>query len=256
MTHHAQADHANASKVSSCGRAPLRVVPSSKPGEPTDSGLTRIDAAARIRVFEAGNTLFDQGDGFSGLYRVVSGLIGIRIIDENGHLNLLSFAKPGDIAGQGPLLLGGGHQTEAVALQIGHIAYIEPAAARALVRDHADVSSTLLRQSARDLADLQQKHLRMLTQEAHARLAGLLLLLSLVDDCRARHEANSCSYILPLARQDLAEFIGIRAETLSRAVRHLRKLGVAQVNGREVSIPSLTRLREVSESESQLAFAV
>ena len=254
MTHHAQAEHANASKVSPCGRASLRIVPSSTPGEPTNSGLARIDAAARIRVFEAGNTLFDQGDAFSGLYRVVSGLIGIRIIDENGHLNLLSFAKPGDIVGYGPLLLGGSHQTDAVALQISRVAHIDPAAGRALVRDHADVSSTLLRQSARDLADLQQKHLRMLTQEAHARLAGLLL--SLVDDCRPRHEANGCSYVLPLARQDLAEFIGIRAETLSRAVRHLRELGVAQVNGREVSIPSLTRLREVSEPEGQLAFAV
>lgn len=245
MNHHLNLC-ADSRRASSQARLPLHVVGDDAQSA-ADRGMAKIDAAARLRVFEGGDALFHQGDEFSGLYRLVSGLVGIRIVDEGGNLSLLSFAKAGDIVGYCPLLLGGTHPTSAVVLQTSRIACIEPAASRSLVREAPVVATTLLRQSTRDLATLQQKHIRMLTQEAHARLAGLLL--SLVEDGRA--EGEHCSFVLPVSRQDVAHFIGIRAETLSRAIRQLRDLGIAKLNGREVDIPSLSRLRRLADPEAE-----
>lgn len=253
MTHHMTTPHAASRAMSSATRPPLHVVGAGDADSAAERGMARIDAAGRLRVFEAGDVLFEQGDEFTGLYRVVSGLVGIRIVDEGGHLSLLALAKAGDIVGYCPLLLGGGHVTSAVVLQTSRIAHIEPSSSRTLVRETQDVTAALLRQSTRDLAALQQKHIRMLTQEAHSRLAALLL--SLVED---RHcDGEKSAFVLPLSRQDVADFIGIRAETLSRAIRHLRDLGVAQLNGREVEIPSLSRLRRIADPEAEsLACAV
>lgn len=253
MTRHMTAAQAASREMSSAARPPLHVVGAGEAASAAERGMASIDAAGRLRVFEAGEVLFEQGDEFAGLYRVVSGLVGIRIVDESGHLSLLALAKSSDVLGYSPLLLGGGHVTSAVALQTSRIAHIEPSSSRALVRETPDVTAALLRQSTRDLAALQQKHIRMLTQEAHSRLAELLL--SLVEH---RHcDGDKGAFALPLSRQDVADFIGIRAETLSRAIRHLRDLGVASLNGRQVEIPSLSGLRRIADPEADsLACAV
>lgn len=253
MTHHMTTTHAASRAMSSATRPPLHVVGAGEADGAAERGMARIDAAGRLRVFESGDVLFEQGDEFAGLYRIVSGLVGIRIVDESGHSSLLAFARAGDIVGHSPLLIGGGHVTSAVVLQTSRIVRVDPATSRTLVCEVRDVAAALLRQSTRDLATLQQKHIRMLTQEAHSRLAGLLL--SLVED---RHsDGEKSAFVLPLSRQDVADFIGIRAETLSRAIRHLRDLGIARLNGREVEIPNLSRLRRIADPEAEsLACAV
>ncbi|MFB3135749.1 MAG: helix-turn-helix domain-containing protein [Rhodospirillales bacterium] len=55
-----------------------------------------------------------------------------------------------------------------------------------------------------------------------------------------------------LARQDLAAMIGIRPETMSRAIKQLEEDGVAYFSGRSVQVPDVKRLLREIEPESYL----
>ncbi len=55
-----------------------------------------------------------------------------------------------------------------------------------------------------------------------------------------------------LARQDLAAMIGIRPETMSRAVKQLEEDGVADFSGRSMRVPGVKRLLREIEPEGYL----
>ena len=206
----------------------------------TEPGLARLATASHSRVYEAGHSLFEQGDEFTGVYRLESGLVGIRKVDEEGSSMLIHLVQPGDFIGYGPLLISGEHQCCAEVLQPSRIAFIDAATMRALVRDEASVSRTLLVQASRELSALDEKYLQMATRQAHARLAGLLAMLA--GRCAQPVRSGRCTFELPILNRELAELIGIRPETLSRAIAQLRTMGLAQVSGRTVTLPNVASL--------------
>ena len=121
-------------------------------GSHIEPGLARLATASRSRVYEAGHSLFEQGDDFTGVYRLESGLVGIRQVDEDGSSMLIQLVQPGDVSLYGPLLSPGEHQCCAEVLQPSRIAFIDAATMRALVRDEAAVAGMLLTQAARELS--------------------------------------------------------------------------------------------------------
>ena len=206
--------------------------------------IDRLEAAFVARDVGPGTCLFDQGEDFAGMYRIESGLVGLRKLNEDGSTMLVGLARPGDFVGFGPLLNGGEHQNSAEVLKASRISFVAAGRARALIREEPALVAALLRQATRDLAALEERHLQMVTRKAHARLAALLVTLGCGAGARQAHE--SCCLTLPILNRDIADLIGIRPETLSRAIAQLRALGVATWNGREVSVADVSELMEVA----------
>ncbi len=87
-----------------------------------------------------------------------------------------------------------------------------------------------------------------MTRSVRERVARLLV--ELVDRFGAEGPDGALSLTLPLARQDMAALLGVRAESIARAVRALEVDGVARFSGRQVTIPSLDPLlAELPEGE-------
>ncbi|NNF81039.1 MAG: helix-turn-helix domain-containing protein, partial [Rhizobiales bacterium] len=85
---------------------------------------------------------------------------------------------------------------------------------------------------------------------ASERVAHFLHLIALhVDPEVELDEDSSVEFELPLTRADIADFLGLTIETVSRQITKLRKAGIITVeNNRHVSIPNLSRLSDVSGS--------
>ena len=220
--------------------APLR---SSRETASAERLMDQLRAAGRSRIYEPGTSLFEQADACNGVYLIEHGLVGLRKLDEDGSSMLVNLARPGDFVGYSPLLSGEDHDTSAEVLQPSRIAFIDLAAARRLMREHPEFLSTLLRQATRDLKALEDKYLQMATRQAHERLASLLL--SLKNFAQNDAARSDCRFELPLMNKDIADLIGIRPETLSRAIGHLRSAGLAELRDHMVHIPSVARLARV-----------
>jgi CRP/FNR family transcriptional regulator len=84
---------------------------------------------------------------------------------------------------------------------------------------------------------------------AAEKVASFLLLIARNIDATADDDRKSCVFELPLTRADIADFLGLTIETVSRQFTRLRTDGIISIeNNRHVTVPSLARLEARSGS--------
>ena len=94
-----------------------------------------------------------------------------------------------------------------------------------------------------DLDDAREWMVTLGRKDARQRVASLLLLVARRCGAPGIEDANRIVFDLPLTRSDMADFLGLTIETVSRQISRLRNEGVVQiVNHRHVIVPSFSRL--------------
>lgn len=207
----------------------------------SDPELGRLEKNRSCRMFEAGESIFFEGDACDGVFCVEAGLVGMRKGDSDGNSVLLRLATPGDTLGYRAFLAGENHHTSAEALATTRLCFIPRTGLRQLLADNPDLGLRFLKHAASDLDDTELKLLQSAAQTARARLAHVLLVLR--EQMRVPSDDDGgVTFTLPISRQDLASMIRSRPETLSRTIRQMEDDGAARFDGREVHIPSLDTL--------------
>jgi CRP/FNR family transcriptional regulator len=66
--------------------------------------------------------------------------------------------------------------------------------------------------------------------------------------CQGAGEEDRAAFLLPLARADIADFLGLTTESVSRQITKMKRDGVIRLNGnREVEVPSVTDLMNLAD---------
>ena len=151
------------------------------------------------------------------LYRIVSGTVCTYKILSDGRRQIGSFYLPGDVFG---LESTEEHTLAAEAVTNVKVLIIKKNALTALAKQRAATINELLQLTARELARAQDRVLLLSSKSAQERIVGFLLEMSK----RASLAENSVD--LPMSRQDIADYLGLTLETVSRSLSHLRELGI------------------------------
>jgi CRP/FNR family transcriptional regulator, anaerobic regulatory protein len=103
-------------------------------------------------------------------------------------------------------------------------------------------------QSARELEDAHEWILTLGRKTALERVAGFIWYIAEhVDPEHA--DMPSRDFTLPLSRAEMADFLGLTIETVSRQVSRLKALGIIKVeNNRDISVPDVSRLKALNET--------
>jgi len=190
----------------------------------------------------AGQPLFHERHPCHGLHCIESGLLALRKSDEHGNSVILRLAHPGETLGF-PAYFGRMDYTAgAEALRESRVCFFPTRLVQEILSRNPALRDEFSRMLAQELYDYGEARLRLATRTLEWRLQDLLL--QLLPGCGSVDESgNQARLELPLARRDLAAMLGVRPETVARAVRQLGEQGLAQFNGREIQIPDLRRLR-------------
>lgn len=101
----------------------------------------------------------------------------------------------------------------------------------------------LLNQTLKQLDDARDWMLTLGRKTAGEKVASFLLLIARNIDPYADQHRTAASFDLPLTRGDIADFLGLTLETVSRQLTKLRTEGIIQMEAaRHVTIPDLGRL--------------
>ena len=105
----------------------------------------------------------------------------------------------------------------------------------------------LYRMAAHELAAAQQQFVLLGRKTATERLASFLLLLS---ERAGRSGAQCCQTIrLPMSRSDIADYLGLTKETVSRVISALKRDRIVRLDSLDVvEILDRGRLELVSEA--------
>jgi len=213
-----------------------------------EARLQLLDASVHDkRALERGDVLYRDGDPFRALYVVRSGALKTFSLDAAGNLQVLGFHLPGDIVGF-DALAEERHVGQAEALERSNLCELPWARLVELGRDSPTLHRQLLRAAGQSLNTQHRHVIAMGRGQAQERLAILLRNLARRYRGLARDE-NTLN--LPMSRSDIANYLGIVVETVSRLFSRMEERGVLAVNRKTVHILRPDLLDALADGETR-----
>lgn len=227
----------------SCGHCSLQQL--CLPAGISSQDLQRLDEIVRKRrPIARGERLFRLGEALTSVYVARDGAFKTVSVDEEGEEQIIGFHLAGELIGL-DALGAGTHRCEAVALETANVCDVPFEQLATVAAQLPSLQQQLLRVIGQSVGR-DQDHMGMLVRrQANERIA--LFLHGLGE--RYRHIGQSAtSFRLPMSREDIAKFLGLAFETVSRGFTRLQDDGVIAVSGRRVEIVNKAELNRLAHS--------
>ena len=204
--------------------------------------LERLRGIAVTKVYEPGSTLFSADEPTTMVGTVVQGTIKCFKLLADGRQQIVGFLFPGDFVGSPTQETTHGF---AEALTRVEICLFPFPAIQRLIREMPNLERRLLTLANEDL-DLAQEWMLLLGRKtAQERLATFLLLLA--QKAKTRGVADG-PIDLPMNRSEIADYLGLTIETVSRQFSKLKASGHIRIaHNNEITIRNLEGLTEIAE---------
>lgn len=206
-----------------------------------DRALEIATSAVRKRVYEAGTTVFQEGDKGEALYIIASGLVKLSKVDLGGHEKTLAILQPPEFFGEMALLGQASRSATAVTLNVVDAYLLFNDDFKRLISDYPAISLNLTTTLAARLRGMDDESQILSYQDAQGRVAYVLLRLyrgGVID-------LDSSRALVRLTHQELANLAGTSRETVTRALKALESEGVIQTRPKEVFITDPDGLEEI-----------
>jgi CRP/FNR family nitrogen fixation transcriptional regulator len=191
-----------------------RHVPVIPGGNPADS----IELMGALMPFARNSEIYGENEPAEYLYKVVSGTVRTYKVLIDGRRQIGAFYLPGDIFG---LETGDEHTSSAEAISDCKVIVIKRSAVMALAAKDNDIARQMWALTARELHRVQN-HIMVLIKSAQERVASFLLEM-------ADRASGGSAVELTMSRQDIADYLGLTIETVSRTLTHLEKIAAIEV---------------------------
>ena len=176
--------------------------------------------AGTLRTLDAKEHIYREGDAATHVYRVEAGHVCIYRFLPDGRRQVIDFAYVGDFVGLGALDT---HTVNAQATSKTLVRSVPVVALHELARTHTSLGLKLYEAVSRELNAARELLFTVSQRTATERLAGFLLALSRRNE---RRSEKADEIVLPMTRADIADFLGLTIETVSRTFTKLRTEGV------------------------------
>ncbi|HEY9013145.1 MAG TPA: Crp/Fnr family transcriptional regulator [Devosia sp.] len=199
---------------------------------------------------QAGETLASETDTSAGYAMVVEGVIKLTRLLQDGRQQLVGLQFASDLLGR---LYSSENPTTAEAVSEIELCRMPKSILESAVAESSALKDFLLRRSLQELDDAREWMVTLGRKTAPERVASILLLFALRNRRADAGKDSAVTFDLPLIRADMADFLGLTIETVSRQISKLREDGVIIVTShRHVVVPDLERLRRRA-GQSELA---
>jgi CRP/FNR family nitrogen fixation transcriptional regulator len=179
-----------------------------------------IELMGAAMPFARNAEIYGENEPAEYLYKVVSGAVRTYKVLSDGRRQIGGFYLPGDIFG---LEVGNDHTFSAEAIVECKVLVIKRNALITLAGRDTEVARQLWTMTAGELQRAQD-HILLLIKTAQERVAGFLLEM-------ATRGASGNEIELPMSRQDIADYLGLTIETVSRTLTQLE-------NSAAIAVPS------------------
>ena len=237
---HGCADRRRSNACSSCGARPLSVCASID-----DAELGKLDALSEHITVQPGAPLIREGDPARHVFNITSGSVRVYKLLADGRRQITGFLFAGDFLG---LATGDTYVFSAEAIEPATACRFGKADYRALIRETPALEAALLDRANHELAAAQNQMLLLGRKTAAERLATFLLDLPALDPSRA---SAADEVRLPMTRSEIADYLGLTIETVSRVLTQLKTSGVIRlISLTELRIERPARLRAMAAGAS------
>lgn len=196
----------------------------------------------RTLPLQSGDYLFRAGGDFKYIYALRSGSVKLNLVDEQGNVQVLGFYFPGEILGLDAIDKGK-HLCTAIALETSSYCAFPFSSLTEICLTVPELQNQMFRLMSRELTYENELLLTIGKKNAEERLATFLITLS----SRFQRLGYSSREIkLSMSRQEIANYLGLTIETVSRIMSRFQREDLISLNRKQVHIRNMDALRQLS----------
>lgn len=185
--------------------------------------LREFERLGRRVHFAASGTAFSEEDITTSFYNVLEGVMRLYKLLPDGRRQIVGFALPGDFLGMN---ISGRHNFSADAIVAVTVCQFAKAAFGRFIETRPHLLRRINELAIRELSHARDHMVLLGRRSADEKVAAFLLgwrerLSSL--------EGSSETVSLPMSRQDIADYLGLTIETVSRTFTKLERRGVIEI---------------------------
>ena len=223
---------------SNCNLRELCMPVDLQPGE-----MERLDElVATRRKVKRKDLLFHNGEHFTSLFAIRTGVFKTRVTTEDGRDQVTGFQMAGEIIGLDGIV-NGQHSCDAVALEDSEVCVMPFDRLEELSREVTALQRHVHQVMSREIVREHGVMLLLGSMRAEERLAAFLL--NLVKRLHARG-FSATELILRMTREEIGSYLGLKLETVSRTLSKFVEEGVVEVNQRHVRITDPDALKRMA----------
>jgi CRP/FNR family transcriptional regulator, nitrogen fixation regulation protein len=192
--------------------------------------LTAMQPAA-ITLYDADAAIYNLGDAAGPLYLVEFGTVRVCRLTADGRRQITAFYTAGDVFG---FEAGAEHESYAESVDAAGIRVLRSSTGH-------EPTGSILMLALKSLARTQNHLMVLGRRTANERMASLLVDL-------AERQADDTAVHLPMQRNDIADYLGITFETVSRILRTFKDQGIIRLRSiSDIEILDLRALEDMCE---------
>ncbi len=200
-------------------------------------------ARARIRRFDAGETIFLMGSPGDSMMAVLNGNVRISVTSADGREIVLTILAENEVFGEIAMLDGKERTADARALTSCTLAILERREVLAFFDRHPSSWHRLVEVLCGRLRHTDQHIAEVALLQLPVRLAKALLRISSLDAIQTpgRKEAT-----IQLSQRELGNFVGAARESVNKCLREWQRAGIVRIESSLITISDRATLEELA----------
>ncbi|CAG7641690.1 Anaerobic regulatory protein [Paenibacillus solanacearum] len=203
--------------------------------------LERVEEITISRTVSKRSTIFAEGSEKEAVFFIETGLVKTFKTDENGHEQIVSFLKPGDMFPHTGLFNPNPYPATAEAIVETHLLAIPVRQFERLVTNTPSIAIKMMRVMGDKIRELQEKLQVLSGQDVKHRVLSFLLLLA---EQHGDSKTNKITINLPVTHQEFANSVGTTRETINRLLNQFSKEALLEVDRNRIVINDLEALKQ------------
>lgn len=188
----------------------------------------KLALIASIRHFDIGQILFREGDPATEVFNIISGVVKTVVTLEDGRQTALAFFFSHDLVG---MFEAGRYSDTAEAVSPVTTYSLPVATLERLLRNDPNLQLHFLCKISHELRAAQRQAIALGRYGAMQKIA---LFLDFLDRHPEMHKAGDNRITIPMDRADIADYVGLTVESVSRMLQKLHRGGIIQLEERHV----------------------
>tara|TARA_R110002126_G_scaffold10527_4_gene47939 strand:- start:46300 stop:47034 length:735 start_codon:yes stop_codon:yes gene_type:complete len=201
-----------------------------------------MDELATEKKLAKGEVLFEQGDPGETLYAIGSGVLEFSVLSPDGRKLILDVMQEGAIFGEIALFSPGPRTATVIALEAATVWGIKNADVLASLNERPELGVDMIQLAGRRMRWMGQQLRDQVFLPLPMRLAQKILYL-------VKHNGAQDD-VLKLSQAELAEFIGVSRESVSKTLAIWKRDGVIDLGRGTLRILEKENLKKIAESET------
>ena len=212
------------------------------------SQLTELAKHSSRQTYEPAYVIAADGNAVERYSNIMTGVVKLAKVTADGRQQIVGLQFAPDFVGR-PFRKTSDYDVEAATSL--KVCSFPRQVLDTLVTQSPDLEHRLHAQTLKELDEARDWMLALGRKTASERVAGFLCFIAARFNPELDLLEGPFSFEIPLKRADMADFLGLTVETVSRQMTKLRQAGIIDIhNNRTIFVPDFEQLKQAAEKSN------